>query len=240
MREEQEELGWRMVLYRLLSRGFSYPTPSLAEELIQGTYQEGLREGLAALLFNTRYCPLPAAGRPGSVLLSPREANRILSGINLLECSCRRADPAVLTEELEVEYTRLFINGYPRMVAPPYASVYLDRESGVGGPAAAWVRRMYRKAGVDTVAGFPEQPDHIMVELEFMLYLLQGGLDWKERAALEREFISHLWRWAPRFLRLAQQGTRHLFYQTVAEVTAVFLESEALSILKRQDNVAAV
>ncbi|MDI3281435.1 MAG: molecular chaperone TorD family protein, partial [Bacillota bacterium] len=124
-KDERAELGWRMVLYRLLSRGFSYPTPHLAEELVRGSYQAGLREGLTELRLLTAPCyPLSAEGRLDSLPLSEREAKRLPGGINLLERSCREADPAVLAEELEVEYTRLFINGYPRIVATPYASVY--------------------------------------------------------------------------------------------------------------------
>ncbi len=68
-------------------------------------------------------------------------------------------------EEVQAEYTRMFISSYPRLLCPPYESYY--REGIVYGNSSTATGEWYRKQGLDfTLEGEP--PDHLSVELEFL------------------------------------------------------------------------
>ncbi len=68
-------------------------------------------------------------------------------------------------EELQAEYTRLFISAYPRLFCPPYESYY--REGVVYGNASIEVDDWYRKHGLDfSFEGQP--PDLLSAELDFL------------------------------------------------------------------------
>ncbi len=68
-------------------------------------------------------------------------------------------------EEVQAEYTRMFISAYPKVLCPPYESYY--REGIVYGNSSTRAREWYQKQGLDfTLEGEP--PDHLSVELEFL------------------------------------------------------------------------
>ncbi len=68
-------------------------------------------------------------------------------------------------EELQTEYTRLFISAYPKLLCPPYESYY--REGVVYGNSSIEVGEWYRKKGFDfTCEGEPA--DLVSAELEFL------------------------------------------------------------------------
>jgi nitrate reductase assembly molybdenum cofactor insertion protein NarJ len=84
-------------------------------------------------------------------------------------------------EEIQAEYTRMFISAYPQLLCPPYESYY--REGLVYGNSSVAVGEWYRRQGLDfTFEGEP--PDHLSVELEFLAIM-------NDRAFLEklREWI---------------------------------------------------
>ncbi len=88
---------------------------------------------------------------------------------------------AVPLEEIQAEYTRMFISAYPKLLCPPYESYY--REGLVYGDSSIAAREWYRRQSLDfTLEGEP--PDHLSVELEFLAIR-------KDRAFLEklREWI---------------------------------------------------
>lgn len=74
-------------------------------------------------------------------------------------------------EELQVEYTRLFLGPFG-VAVPPYGSYYLEKSGEVMGETTREVMQLYRKAGLAIDEGFTELPDHIAVELEFAYYLV--------------------------------------------------------------------
>ncbi len=93
----------------------------------------------------------------------------------------RDALEAAPLEEVQAEYTRMFISAYPKLLCPPYESYY--REGLVYGNSAVAAGEWYRTQGLDfTLEGEP--PDHLSVELEFLAIR-------KDRAFLEklREWI---------------------------------------------------
>jgi len=211
----------RAVIYRFLSRCFSHPERELLELFDSARLEEPLQ--------SWRYLGLEAsegiaravdwlAGWPG------REA-------------------ALL--ELEKEYTRLFVTAYPKVVAPPYSSVYLDEQRRVWGASTAEAARLYEAAGLGMSRDFHDLPDHIAVELEFASHLISeqqkraGGNDSTVRdlASIEKRFLAeHLFRWAPAFFSRVGEQSRTTFYQAIAELAQQFVEwdAEHLGALQHQ------
>jgi DMSO reductase family type II enzyme chaperone len=209
----------RAVIYRFLSRCFSHPERELLELFDSARLEEPLQ--------SWRYLGLEAsegvaravdwlAGWPG------REA-------------------ALL--ELEKEYTRLFVTAYPKVVAPPYSSVYLDEQPQVWGASTAEAARLYEAAGLGMSRDFHDLPDHISVELEFASYLISeqqkrasNDSTVRDLASIERRFLAeHLFRWAPAFFSRVSEQSRIAFYQDVAELAQRFVEWDAEHLGALQD-----
>ena len=74
-------------------------------------------------------------------------------------------------EKLQVDFSRLFIGPY-RLLAPPYGSIYLEKDYKVMENSTVDVRERYRQAGLDISAKFKDAPDHVAAELEFMYFLI--------------------------------------------------------------------
>ncbi|HUI45843.1 MAG TPA: molecular chaperone TorD family protein [Nitrospirota bacterium] len=78
---------------------------------------------------------------------------------------------AVTLEELQAEYTRLYISAYPTLLCPPYESYY--REGIVYGNSSVEVGEWYQKRGLDfTCEGEPA--DVVKAELEFLAITNDG------------------------------------------------------------------
>jgi len=88
------------------------------------------------------------------------------------------------TVELEVAYTDLFINRLGGAPAPPYGSVYLERDERLMGQTTLHVAEAYRSEGL-SLEGSGEPPDFLATELEFLYYLVT-----KEEDALGRKDIA--------------------------------------------------
>ncbi len=78
---------------------------------------------------------------------------------------------AVVLEELQAEYTRLFISAYPKLLCPPYESYY--KEGIVYGNSSIEVKEWYRKCCLDFICE-GEPADVVSAELEFMAITNNG------------------------------------------------------------------
>jgi TorA maturation chaperone TorD len=134
--------------------------------------------------------------------------------------------------ELEREYTRLFVNAYPGVVAPPYSSVYLDKDRLVWGPSTSEVVKLYMAAGLGIAQDFHDIPDHIAAELEFASYLIsmQPKRETDRTSATEalarieiRFLVKHLFKWAPAFFRHVSESSAKTFYGAMAEMGGQFI-----------------
>jgi putative dimethyl sulfoxide reductase chaperone len=76
------------------------------------------------------------------------------------------------TVELETAYTDLFINRLGGAPAPPYGSVYLERDERLMGQTTLHVAEAYRSEGL-SLEGSGEPPDFLPTELEFLYYLVE-------------------------------------------------------------------
>jgi TorA maturation chaperone TorD len=91
------------------------------------------------------------------------------------------------------------------------------------------VRSYYRRHGLRVVDWARRPDDHLVTQLEFLAYLLEGGEGdvAKEAAAFLDE---HLRRWIGRFSRRVAQQCRTSFYAALALLTSAYVE-ELRSVL---------
>lgn len=131
--------------------------------------------------------------------------------------------------DLQRDYTRLFINAFPRMVAPPYSSVYLDGKGKVWGESTSWVNNLYREAGLEIAEEFHNIPDHAAAELNFAAFLLAGaGVGSGPNLDMYGKLVTeHLALWMPPFLGRVIEGARHPFYALLAKITGRLVEEES-------------
>lgn len=121
-------------------------------------------------------------------------------------------------DDLIWEYRRLFI-GPARKAAPPWGSVYTDRESVIFGKSTLDLRQWMRETGIVKQEGDGEPEDHIGTLLLLM--------SWVARNKPERldEFLrEHLLTWVPHFLETMDDATEHPFFKGLAQLAALSLE----------------
>ncbi len=122
-------------------------------------------------------------------------------------------------EDLQVEYTRLFINGVPHVVAPPYGSVYMDKS--LQGTFAGNTLAFYREKGfaMDQNA---DLPDHLIHELEFLSLLAE-----ENDSAGEKEFLKKLFRpWYTQFHARVTKEAHHPYFRVVVMLIDFFTKEE--------------
>lgn len=129
-------------------------------------------------------------------------------------------------EDLTWEYRRLFV-GPARKAAPPWGSVYLDKDQVIFGISTLDLRRWMRENGIANTAGDNDPEDHIG-----RMMLLMSWLSENDPAALPSFLQDHLLTWAPRFLCVVEQETDSEFFSALASLSAASLEGvrESLGI----------
>ena len=121
---------------------------------------------------------------------------------------------------LKRDYTRLFI-GLEKILAPPYASVYLSEDHLLYGNPVLDVRRFYKKFGLSVNPMNRVPDDHIGFELYCLSFLCRN-----ETQEALREFLSdHLNTWLPSFLPLVKKKSETDYYRGIALLTLGLVES---------------
>lgn len=130
------------------------------------------------------------------------------------------SDPDLL-ETLQVEHTRLFINGVPVAVAPPYGSVHVRGEGSLMGRSTERTRAFYRERGFD-LASDHEIADYLGHELEFLALLAGSAQDEDEELFLAKYFRP----WFAVFHGRVSEGCEHPFYRVVVRLIDFFTREE--------------
>jgi TorA maturation chaperone TorD len=126
------------------------------------------------------------------------------------------ADPL---EDLQIEYTRLFINGVPHVIAPPYGSVYIDKS--LQGQHTEKTLRFYTSHGY-ALKEDADLPDHIIHQLEFLSLMAE-----KNDAATEAEFLQTIFLpWFGRFHQRVKQESKHPFYSVLVQLIDYLTKEE--------------
>ncbi|MBI5578403.1 MAG: molecular chaperone TorD family protein [Deltaproteobacteria bacterium] len=166
-------------------------------------------------------------GRDFKVVCPPASeaADRMEAALRVHEC----------VEELAIDHARLFVGPFA-LLAPPYGSVYLEGDRRLMGGSTQAVGESYREVGLEVAAGFNGTPDHIAAELEFMHFLVVKELEAVAGGDLVRAqpfrqtqkfFLErHLAAWVPVFTRNVEEQAQTRFYQALAAVTRLFIESD--------------
>ena len=138
-------------------------------------------------------------------------------------------------DELVIDHARLFVGPFA-LLAPPFGSVYLEKERRLMGDSTLAVGECYREVGLEVAAGFNGTPDHIAAELEFMHFLVVkelealtgGGLGRAQHFRQKQKTFSerHLAAWVPDFARSVEAQAQTRFYQDLAAATRLFIESD--------------
>ena len=125
---------------------------------------------------------------------------------------------------LEYEFNRLFVGPAPP-AAPPWASVYLEKESRLMGEAAVEMRRLCRALGLAPTDGIPE--DWLPIELELWLVLSILAEEEGEPAIFEarKKIEIHALSWIPFFIERLKDGAREEELIFVAERLEEWLET---------------
>jgi len=122
-------------------------------------------------------------------------------------------------EELQVEHTRLFINGAPHVVAPPYASVYLDKT--IRGKYSDEILAYYQTQGY-TLTESADLPDSLIHQLEFLSFLAKDQNRDGEEEFLTRFFLP----WFSTFSAQVFSEAQHPFYQIIVSIIDFFTKEE--------------
>jgi TorA maturation chaperone TorD len=134
--------------------------------------------------------------------------------------------------EMSREYTRLFINGFPKVVAPPYGSVHLEKDGLVFGKTTSGVLQFYHEAGFTLKEDIGDLPDHIAHELEFMRILTgreaeTAGTEKVRLEEIQMDFLSqYLLSWVPAFCKRIREESTSVFYRALADLTGEFMHLE--------------
>lgn len=119
---------------------------------------------------------------------------------------------------LNDEFRRLFV-GPQSKVAPPWGSVYTDRDGALFGRTTGELRAWLREHGA-VVAVEPNMPEDHFGRMLAALSRLAS-----DRPACLGEFLGqHLLPWSPRFLGRLEEGATSGFFRGLAGITRLSLE----------------
>lgn len=121
-------------------------------------------------------------------------------------------------EDLVWEYRRLFI-GPGKKPAPPWGSVYTDKECVVFGAGTLALRRWMRENEVIRTTDEKTPEDHIGLMLLLMAWLAE------QKPELVEEYLTkHMLTWSSHFLTQLETAAEQPFYQGLAMLTKESLE----------------
>ena len=120
-------------------------------------------------------------------------------------------------DDLVWEYRRLFVGPAPKP-APPWGSVYTDRECVVFGESTLALRAWMRAQGIARLVDDKTPEDHIGLMLALLSFLAA------ERPELVDDYLrDHLLTWAPHYLEALEEAAEQPFYAGLARLTRLTL-----------------
>lgn len=193
--------------------------------------QEGFRDELVFIgeTLGPFYLEDPAKGKAGAAFEAMRELDAAQAAsdwpfveasvaLPLLKAMQEGLEDGIDAEALVWEYRRLFI-GPAIKPAPPWGSVYTDRDGVVFGHSTLELRSWMRQNGIARLGSDTTPEDHIGLLLLLMAWLAENRPE-----LLEDFFRLHLLTWSSHFLEQLAAATEHPFYRGLAGLTQVSLE----------------
>lgn len=134
-------------------------------------------------------------------------------------------------DQLQVDFTALFINAYPVIKAHPFAGWY-EGDTIMMGASDNRVRQFYSRFGVQCDQ-LKVPADHIMVELEFMAIMAEKYEETGDAfyyAAVQEMMNQHLRHWILKFLNDIQENARTEFYRKLAFVLVILVKELTIEL----------
>lgn len=202
---DEETLAGIAFVGRTLGPFFRYD-PLLDREKVEALYVALARSDAAALCEEWPFVAPDEAFKP--IADMARGAKRLEDELAVDN------ESLAATSSLADEYRRLFV-GPAKKAAPPWGSVYTDRDQVVFGLSTLELREWLRKNGIEVRRSESEEPeDHIGTMLELMAWLADN------RPELLGDYLQHhLLTWAPHFLDIMQDATTDAFFAGLAALT---------------------
>lgn len=121
-------------------------------------------------------------------------------------------------DDLVWEYRRLFVGPAPKP-APPWGSVYTDRECVVFGESTLALRAWMRSRGIARLVDDKTPEDHIGLMLVLMAWIARN-----QPADLDDYLRLHLLPWSSHFLDELTEAAKQPFYEGLARLAKASLE----------------
>jgi len=121
-------------------------------------------------------------------------------------------------EPLRTAWQRLFLGPWA-LPAPPWGSVWLDRESVLFGDSTLALRQWMRDNGILFEMANNEPEDHIGTLLLMAAWLAETGRD----AERDQLLAWHLLPWSTRFLSVFVENAGHPFYRALGKLAQLTL-----------------
>ena len=121
-------------------------------------------------------------------------------------------------DDLVWEYRRLFVGPAPKP-APPWGSVYTDRECVVFGESTLALRSWMRAQGIARLVDDKTPEDHIGLMLVLMAWIARN-----QPADLDDYLRLHLLPWSSHFLDELAEAAKQPFYEGLARLAKASLE----------------
>ncbi len=133
-----------------------------------------------------------------------RQSSEIAKTCIALSHECATLGPVAATnwQDVEFAFNRLFV-GPQAVLAPPFASIYLESEPHVMGETTLMVRRLYQTVGLVSPWEGRIPDDHISLELDACLHMRMGLLKSgsSQLCDIYSYFLNeHMARWIPAFI----------------------------------------
>ncbi|BCU55779.1 Tat proofreading chaperone DmsD [Enterobacter kobei] len=129
-------------------------------------------------------------------------------------------------EPLPEAWQRLFLGPWA-LPAPPWGSVWLDRENVLFGDSTLALRQWMRDNQIVFAPGQNEPEDHIGTLLMMAAWLLEENRE----AECEQLLAWHLLPWAGRWLAVFGEHAAHPFYEALGELTRLTLAAWQTQLL---------
>ncbi|ULT55280.1 molecular chaperone TorD family protein [Neobacillus drentensis] len=144
------------------------------------------------------------------------------------------------------EYCRLFIDPGV-LVAPPWESYYRSKEHLLFEEWTLQVRELYHQFGLQSIHENNEPEDHLLLEIEFMIFLIELSLQAldiekvQELISSQIDFLKdHLTIWIPEFCKRVVDHTTSRLYLGAAMVLEDFLIFDLTSLMEIKEAVENV
>lgn len=174
-----------------------------------------------------------------------QELEEIHEGGKILSDFFQHLSNKYLEKERE-EYQRLFIGPGP-LPAPPWESYYRSKEQLLFEEWTYQVREQYHQFGLKYVRENNEPDDHLLLELEFMinlidLCLLETQLDrFIELISSQHQFLEkHLTVWIPYFCKRVIQTTNSQLFLGAAMLLDDFINDDLTTLYEMKEALADV